>query len=198
MSSQGGFYQRDYNIINFHPALLNKKAHVVSEPVLPQISMASTKPFQKNFSTINMGNSSTARNNYPFENVVNQMREKKKYDPLMESKISSNTKFDKNTKATVFNSSGLEYDFITFAKKKNPETMATIKGENPRSCYKKSAVSEFAHIGRVTSPNFNQNFQGIYGKDQTAFRLRTGMGGQYLDSKKSYGDIGSCFKRSGK
>lgn len=196
--SKTGFYQREYNIINFEPALINKRATVLSEPILPKIAPSSTKSFQKNFSTINMTDDPTTKNSYPFENVVNHMKEKKKYDPLLETKIYYDTKYDKGIKPNLFNSSKIDYDFISFAKKKNPQTQETIKETNPHATYKKSAVSEFAHLGRVTNPNFNENFKNVYKRDNTAFRLRNGMGGQYLDSQKTYGEIGKCWKKSGK
>jgi len=195
--AKNGNYQRDYNIISFEPVRLTRNAQAMSEPILPKIAPTSTR-LDKNFSTFTLSDNPIVKNRYPFEDVILHMKEKKRYDPLLESKITSETKYDKNSRPTLFNSSGLDYDFISFAKKKNPVTLNSIQNNNPQATFKRSAVSEFNHIGRVTAPNFNNNFREVYGKDQFAFRRRTGMGGQYLDSKRTYGEIASCFKRSGK
>jgi hypothetical protein len=195
--SQTGFYQRDYNIINFAPSLLNKNARAVSEPTLPRIAPSTSKAFNKNFSTIRLTDEISAKNSYPFENVVNDMRQKKRYDPLLESKINTGTKYENYSKPSLFNASGVRYDFIAFTAQKDP-TIHAIKNNNPVASYKKSAISEFAHIGRVTSPNFNSNFKNVLSQDVNAFRIKNGMGSQHLDGQKTYGGIAECFKRSGK
>lgn len=196
----GGFYQRDYNIINFEPRSLSVKASIAREPSLPTISSIPNQNFNKNFSTLSLGHNFAPKNSYNFKNAtINEMKEKKTYDPLLESKINNNYRYEnKNPQPTLLNASRLNYDFISFAKKKDNETFDSIKGQDPKATYKKSAISEFLHLGRVTNPNINVNYQNVYGKDTSSFKIRDGMGCQYLDSKKTYGDIADCFKRSGK
>ncbi len=192
---------RDYNIINFAPSnpTSTKHSHNHSEPLLPRIAPSTTtSKLDKNFSTIALCDHPDNRNKYPFENVVNHIRHNKRFDPLMQSKITNETKYDKGVKPTLFNASRYDYDFITFAKRKNPETYDSISKTSSQATFKKSAVSEFWHIGRVTAPNFNNNHRDIMGRDQGAFRIKNGMGGAYLDSKRTYGEIANCFKRSGK
>lgn len=195
--SKTGFYQRDYNIINFEASRLHQKASVLREPQLPRISHNS-KTFDKNYSTISLSDNPTWKNTYSFENVIRDMKEKKKYDPLLESKINNNTRYDNTTCKSTINASKLDYDFISFAKKSPEGTFQALKGGDPKAIHKKSVVSEFIHLNRVTSPNINPNYQNIIVKDNKAFRLKDGMGCQYLDSKKTYGEIGQCFKRAGK
>ena len=196
--SHTGFYQRDYNIINFAPTLLNNNARAVSEPTLPKIAPSSTKSFNKNFSTIRLTDEISTKNTYPFENIVNEVRQKKKYDPLLQSKIITGTKYDNCSNPTLFNASGIRYDFIAFTAQKDRNTIHNIKNNIPASSYKKSAISEFAHLGRVTSPNFNNNFKSVLSQDVNAFRIKNGMGSQHLDGLRTYGGIAECFKRSGK
>jgi hypothetical protein len=187
---------RDYNIINFSSTkygVIDRPQPQKLEPIRPKQTHSLRNG---NYNTINVFESKT-KNKVPFENIVTEMRETKTYDPLVESKITYDTNQVKREKKTLFNASSLDWDFISFAKR-GPETIKKIRAEDPKASYKVSPISEFGHIGRVTSPNFNPNFQAIVSTNQNAFRIRTGFGGKLCDSRKSYGDLARCWKRAGK
>jgi hypothetical protein len=103
----------------------------------------------------------------------------------------------KREKKTLFNAPALDYDFISFVKK-NSETIDTIRNRDPRATKKYNAISAFAEGGKVYSTNINPNFQEVISHQKNAFRIKTGLGGKYLDLMRSYGDLPNCWKRAGK
>ena len=187
---------RDYNIINFAPV----KYGVPEKPQPQRLEPIKHKPAHTlrngNYSTINLFEGKP-KNRVPFENIITEIQETKKYDPLVESKITWNSNETKRERKSMFNAPSLDWDFISFAKK-NANTISAVRSSDPKAAYKVSAISGFNHIGRVTSPNFNPNFQNIVSTNQNAFRIRTGLGGKLCDGRRSYGDLARYWKRAGK
>lgn len=195
--------QRDYNIITGAP---NKFFSGSSEPLGLSGATASTfeinnkrreRLLEKQKDNFKLVDIQPVRNTTPFENVIDQVRETKTYTLGIPSKITSNPDLNRKRGRSVINSSSLDYDFLSYTIKKDPSTLQSLMA-NPNAARRKAPISSFEHIGRVTSPNINPNYQLLFKYDSTVFRRKQGLGGQYLDGAKSYGALMKTFKRAGK
>ena len=187
---------RDYNIINFSSVnpMTGRAGQQRLEPLIPRKFSALTT--SRNESHIQLFLSKTPTEP-TFMGIIDENGPKKPFDPSLQSKITWHSAQEKREKKSLFNANSLDFDFISFAKK-SPQTMNTLRAEDPKVGHKTNPVSEFTHLGRVTSPNFNPNFHVVLSRDPKSFRIKTGMGGHYCDGRKSYGEIANAWKKSGK
>ena len=87
----------------------------------------------------------------------------------------------------LMNSSSLNYDFIAYTHKQNPETIYTLRTKGGIVTNKKKSIAEFADLGRLMCPNFNPEFQDTLRERPNAFRRPKGMCAFLCETEKGYG-----------
>lgn len=103
--------------------------------------------------------------------------------PISETNIDLKKEDVKN----LMNSSSLNYDFISFTHKINPDTIYSLRDKGGIMTNKKKSIAEFADLGRLMCPNFNPNFQETLKDRPTAFRRPKGMCSYLCENAKGYG-----------
>lgn len=204
LKTNSNMVQREYNIISGAP---NKFFSGSTQPFtrtertgdLFQINQkrreALLEKQKDNFKLVDI---QPVRNTTPFENVLDTMRSTKTYEFGIPSKISMDPDLNRRREQSIINSSSLNYDFLSYTLKKDPKTLQGQMEANPNAARRKAPISTFDHIGRVTSPNPNPNYQFLFRNDTTVFRKKQGLGSEYLNSARSYGALTKTFKRAGK
>jgi hypothetical protein len=87
----------------------------------------------------------------------------------------------------LMNSSSLNYDFISYTHKQNPDTIYSLRTKGGIVTNKKKSIAEFADLGRLMCPNFNPEFQETLRERPFAFRRPKGMCAYLCDTEKGYG-----------
>ena len=87
----------------------------------------------------------------------------------------------------LMNSSSLNYDFISYTHKMNPETISSLRTRGGIMTNKKKSIAEFADLGRLMCPNFNPEFQETLKERPNAFRRPKGMCSYLCETEKGYG-----------
>ena len=102
-------------------------------------------------------------------------------------KPNENFQYKPEEPKNLMNSSSLNYDFITYTNKINPETIYSLRTKGGIMTNKKKSIAEFADLGRLMCPNFNPEFQDTLKDRPTAFRRPKGMCAHLCETEKGYG-----------
>lgn len=156
--------ERNYNIITCLP---NSNSLVGASPRLPRLGNPKMEKIDK-FSDILQ--------------QTNKFAEKNGTTSLLDySKIKADE--IKN----LMNSSSLNYNFISYTNKMNPDTIHTLRSKGGIITNKKKSIAEFADLGRLMCPNFNPEFKDTLRERPDAFRRPKGMCSYLCETEKGYG-----------
>lgn len=117
MATKKTYYYRDFNIINHTNVNHDVGVKRVSKDLYPVRAKTTNAKQDRNLNTINVFEEKS-KNKVPFENVMLSIKEKREYDPLLETKSKSKSEANLTVKPRLFNASSLDWDFISFAKRK--------------------------------------------------------------------------------
>lgn len=141
------------------------------------ITCLPVQPYDKTFSRFpRLGNPKKDKFSVPINHKTQSLA-------INENNLAQNKEDIKN----LMNSSSLNYDFISFTHKNNPETISSLRAKGGAMTNKKKSIAEFADLGRLMCPNFNPEFQETLRDRPNAFRRPKGMCAYLCETEKGYG-----------
>ena len=155
--------ERNYNIITCLP---HSNSLVGASPRLPRLGNPKIEQIDR------------------FSDVLRQTN---KLAEKNEQNSSDYSKIKADQIKNLMNSSSLNYDFISYTNKVNPDTIYTLRSKGGIITNKKKSIAEFADLGRLMCPNFNPEFKETMRDRPNAFRRPKGMCSYLCETEKGYG-----------